>query len=178
MGGSQDSDQETPERFIVIDKHTTLIDSEQPKEGCFDELLIFFLFNENLNDALDKYLKNQGAIGVSQEDSDAVRKSIDDAIEEWERFFQSCEPKNNESNESVVTVPLDNGLNLVLEARNFDAWCNDIIGTISFQYGWIQTDLSEGDYPESYRWLKSFSDNTPANLGLLREMTENNDGLG
>jgi hypothetical protein len=175
LGGSQDSDQQTAERFIQIDHYTTLIDDERPEKGFPDELLIFFLFNENLNNALDKYLENQATVDSSQEGYSAVKGSIDNAIGEWERFFESCEPK---SNESVVTVPLGNSLNLVLEARNFDAWRNDIIGEIRLQYGWIIADLSQGDDPASYRWLKSFSDNTPANLGLLREMIKKNDGLG
>jgi hypothetical protein len=175
LGGSQDSDQETPKRFIQIDNGTTLIDDERPEKGFPDELLIFFLFNENLNNALDKYLENQATVDSSQEGYSAVKGSIDNAIGEWERFFESCEPK---SNESVVTVPLGNSLNLVLEARNFDAWRNDIIGEIRLQYGWIIADLSQGDDPASYRWRESVRDKIHESAVLSGGIFAKNNGRG
>jgi uncharacterized protein YjbI with pentapeptide repeats len=175
LGGGQDFDQKTPKRFIQITKDTTLIDDKRPEEGCLDELLIFFLLNENLNNALDKYIETQATVDSPQENYSAVKGSIDNAIKEWERFFESCKPK---SKESVVTVPLGDSFNLVLEAPDFDAWRNDIIGTISFQYGWIHTDLIEGDYPESYRWLESVRGQIHGNAALLIKQIMENRSLG
>jgi len=175
LGGSQDSDQQTAERFIQIDHYTTLIDDERPEKGFPDELLIFFLFNENLDNAVNKCFENPGTAGVSQKDSNAVRESMDNAVKEWERFFQSCEPK---SNKSVVTVPLGNSRNLVLEARNFDAWRNDIIGEIRHQYGWIAADLSQGDDPASYRWRESVRDKIHESAVLSGGIFAKNNGRG
>ena len=165
LAGSQDSEGNKIPSFIQVDLNTTLIEDERPKEGCLDELLILFLFSETLDAAVKQFEENP--------DTSAIRKCIDTKVGEWRQFFESCCPKQDEP---VARIPLGDGLTLVVEAQDFEVWCNNIVDKINYQYGWIETDLNEETIPQFYEWYESIK-NQISNSMLALQALDNGTSL-